>query len=1153
MVNKKYLVLILILSLISISAISAADDSTETSINKIKDDKIVLDNNNNEEISRSIENNELNLDKHNNGNNLDSKVNNPTITDSNTLNFSQLNEAINGNTNDTIYLTNNYTYNSGTDSAYIKGIQIGRNLTIYGNGITLDGNHLARIFIITNPTTTNITIHDINFINGHSTDYDGAGAIRARAYVYNCNFTNNTSDHNGGATNDIYAYNCIFTENIGEFGGAMNFGQAFNCTFKNNNATRRGGAIYQGLAYDSKFYYNHGKLGGAMYGNIAYNCIFNNNTVSENGGAVAEGTVYNSTFNNNEGVIGGALFNSISYNCNFTANNASFGGGAMYGGNAYNCIFNNNDANDNSYGGAIQRGNATNCKFYNNIGYVGGALFEGTAINCIFSNNNASFGGGAIGYGYALNCTFTKNHAKRGGALYKSNATESIFTNNNANDGQAMYLGSALFCKFIGNNNTNTTIVTPVLSVTNYTSTYKSGEKLVFNLTANNTNYNGINTKIKIYQNNKLIGTYYSLTGDGWTVDLNPGIYTAVLSLTLHPEIASVNGSINVEKATLNFTSLNETINGNNNSTIYLMNDYLFNEESDQDFITGIYINRNLTIYGNNITIDGNHMARIFNATNFTLTVKFYNITFINGNTTRGGAIYGGDAYYCTFIGNHGQWHGGAIADGNAYNCIFQGNSAGTEGGAILAGNAYNCIFNNNSAKWGGAVFYGSLYNCNFTNNYAIGGGAVFRVNLTNCSLTNNRAEDFGGAVCEAINGFNTIFTNNSAPRGGAILLGQLNNCYFYNNSGEEGGALCNCTVYNSIFADNNGLYGGAIYNTTAFNSIFTNNNASNGGAFYGFNITNATNCTFTNNTASEGQAMYGGNSILCIFNGNDCMNTTIVNVYLNVTNYTSTYNSGAKLIFDLIGNDVYYNDYIVTIKIYKDDTLIKTANGLTGSGWIVDLDYSNYTAVLSIDTHPDVSPVNATITVNKMSTKIIASSTTTVYNVKKELVITLKDAQGKIISGLPVTVKLASSKNYKTDKNGQIKIDISTLTPKAYNGKITYQGDKNYIESTKTVKVTVKKANPKITATAKTYKLNVKTKKYQIILKNNKNQVLKSAKVTLKVNGKTFTAKTNSKGKATFSITNLKKVGRYIAVITFPATSYYNKLTKKVKITVKK
>ena len=106
MVNKKYLVLILILSLISISAISAADDSTETSINKIKDDKIVLDNNNNEEISRSIENNELNLDKHNNGNNLDSKVNNPTITDSNTLNFSQLNEAINGNTNDTIYLTN---------------------------------------------------------------------------------------------------------------------------------------------------------------------------------------------------------------------------------------------------------------------------------------------------------------------------------------------------------------------------------------------------------------------------------------------------------------------------------------------------------------------------------------------------------------------------------------------------------------------------------------------------------------------------------------------------------------------------------------------------------------------------------------------------------------------------------------------------------------------------------------------------------------------------------------------------------------------------------------------------------------------------------------------------------------------------------------
>ena len=82
---------------------------------------------------------------------------------------------------------------------------------------------------------------------------------------------------------------------------------------------------------------------------------------------------------------------------------------------------------------------------------------------------------------------------------------------------------------------------------------------------------------------------------------------------------------------------------------------------------------------------------------------------------------------------------------------------------------------------------------------------------------------------------------------------------------------------------------------------------------------------------------------------------------------------------------------------------------------------------------------------------------------------------------------------------------------------------------------------------------MKAKTKKYAIILKNNKNKILKSANVTLKVYGKTYTAKTNSKGIATFSIKNLNKVAKYTAVITYPATSYYNKLTKKVKITVKK
>ena len=67
-----------------------------------------------------------------------------------------------------------------------------------------------------------------------------------------------------------------------------------------------------------------------------------------------------------------------------------------------------------------------------------------------------------------------------------------------------------------------------------------------------------------------------------------------------------------------------------------------------------------------------------------------------------------------------------------------------------------------------------------------------------------------------------------------------------------------------------------------------------------------------------------------------------------------------------------------------------------------------------------------------------------------------------------------------------------------------------------------------------------------------NKGKVMKKVKVTLRVNKKTFTAKTNSKGVATFKITNLKKKGKFTAVIKYAGSKYYNKVTKKVNIKIK-
>lgn len=62
----------------------------------------------------------------------------------------------------------------------------------------------------------------------------------------------------------------------------------------------------------------------------------------------------------------------------------------------------------------------------------------------------------------------------------------------------------------------------------------------------------------------------------------------------------------------------------------------------------------------------------------------------------------------------------------------------------------------------------------------------------------------------------------------------------------------------------------------------------------------------------------------------------------------------------------------------------------------------------------------------------------------------------------------------------------------------------------------------------------------------------MKNTKLSLKVNKKTYTAKTNAKGQATFKITKLVKKGTFKAVITYKGSTYYNKATKKVNIRVR-
>ena len=154
----------------------------------------------------------------------------------------------------------------------------------------------------------------------------------------------------------------------------------------------------------------------------------------------------------------------------------------------------------------------------------------------------------------------------------------------------------------------------------------------------------------------------------------------------------------------------------------------------------------------------------------------------------------------------------------------------------------------------------------------------------------------------------------------------------------------------------------------------------------------------------------------------------------------------------------------------------------------------------------------------------LTANDVTVVYGYNKDMMIYLLDSDGIPIPGKEIYIKLVFGGKY-----------------------YVYYGDTG---SSGALRLSTK--GIKLTANAKTFKKSVKIKKYTITLKNNLNKVMKNTKVTLKVNGKTYSAKTNSKGQATFKITKLTKKGKFTAIVKYGGSKFYNSKTVKPKITVK-
>jgi len=212
------------------------------------------------------------------------------------------------------------------------------------------------------------------------------------------------------------------------------------------------------------------------------------------------------------------------------------------------------------------------------------------------------------------------------------------------------------------------------------------------------------------------------------------------------------------------------------------------------------------------------------------------------------------------------------------------------------------------------------------------------------------------------------------------------------------------------------------------------------------------------------------------------------------------------------------------------------------------------YTATISYkgSSNYKSSTATAKVKVTKAATIITAPDVTVAYkDPNGELVATIVNEHGK-----PLVVNLNinfNGKDYtvRTDSNGQARIAIGTLAPGKYSATISYKGSSNYKASSTTAKVTVTKSGTIISAPD----INVAYKDPNgELVATIINEHGKPLVVTLnfELNGKTYTAKTDSNGQASIAIGTLAP-GKYSATVSYKGSSNYKASSTTALVTVTK
>jgi len=311
-----------------------------------------------------------------------------------------------------------------------------------------------------------------------------------------------------------------------------------------------------------------------------------------------------------------------------------------------------------------------------------------------------------------------------------------------------------------------------------------------------------------------------------------------------------------------------------------------------------------------------------------------------------------------------------------------------------------------------------------------------------------------------------------------------------------------------------------------------------------------------------------GTANIIVKFEGNEKYASSSKNITVNVGRIASKFadvvvvaNKVALILSDAFGNPISGANISYAINGISAST-VSDANGsfeiTAESGAVIVVEYPG----------SDIyAPSNITITMasQRLSTVIVGEDFTQYacdYYVGERgnnFTVQLRDENGKPIADKTVYIGYNGVTLIRTtDAKGYANVQINLKNAGLYTFVVVFMDDEEYDASMKVFKVTINKKPTSISAGAKTFKASAKTKKYTVTLKtipgssaDGKTYLASGKKVSLKINGKTYTAKTNAKGQATFSL-KITKRGIFNAVVSYDGDNTYNPSSSKVKITIK-